>query len=72
MDVDNKSRDIFLDVFLYEVDKSINTGNVIYIKNAIKNYVDFIDKRYIDWANLIIQEIIEEKMKAIAISELSI
>jgi len=72
MDVDNKSRDIFLDVFLYEVDKSINTGNVIYIKNAIKNYVDFIDKRYIDWANLIIQEIIEEKMEAIAISELSI
>lgn len=72
MDVDNKSRDIFLDVFLYEVDKSINTGNVIYIKNAIKNYVDFIDKSYIDWANLIIQEIIEEKMEAIAISELSI
>jgi len=67
MDIDKKIENCYLDIFLYEIDKSIDSGNVMSIKNAIKNYGNFIDKMYIDWANLIILEIIEEKMEDIAI-----
>ena len=72
MDIENKYENTCLDIFMNEVDKAINTGNVMSIKNAIKNYGNFIDKSYIDWANLIVLEIIEEKMEDIAINELSI
>ena len=56
-----------LDIFLHEVDKSIDSGNVLYIKNAIKIYGNFIDKHYIDWANSIVLQIIEEKIENIVI-----
>ena len=56
-----------LDIFLQEVDKSIDSGNVLYIKNAIKIYGNFIEKNYIDWANSIVLQIIEEKLEAIGI-----
>ena len=72
MDIENKYENTCLDIFMNEVDKSINTGNIMSIKNAIKNYGNFIDKSYIDWANLIVLEIIEEKMEDIDINELSI
>ena len=72
MDIENKYENTCLDIFMNEVDKSINTGNIMSIKNAIKNYGNFIDKSYIDWANLIVLEILDEKMEDIAINELSI
>ena len=72
MDIENKYENTCLDIFMNEVDKAINTGNVMSIKNAIKNYGNFIDKSYIDWANLIVLEILDEKMEDIAINELSI
>lgn len=72
MDIENKYENTCLDIFMNEVDKAINSGNVMSIKNAIKNYGNFIDKSYIDWANLIVLEIIEEKMEDIDINELSI
>ena len=72
MDIENKYENTCLDIFMNEVDKAINTGNVMSIKNAIKNYGNFIDKSYIDWANLIVLEILDEKIEDIAINELSI
>ena len=72
MDIENKYENTCLDIFMNEVDKAINSGNVMSIKNAIKNYGNFIDKSYIDWANLIVLEILDEKMEDIAINELSI
>lgn len=72
MDIENKYENTCLDIFMNEVDKAINSGNVMSIKNAIKNYGNFIEKSYIDWANLIVLEILDEKMEDIAINELSI
>ena len=71
MDIENKYENTCLDIFMNEVDKAINSGNVMSIKNAIKNYGNFIDKSYIDWANLIVLEILDEKMEDIAINEFS-
>ena len=72
MDIENKYENTCLDIFMNEVDKAINSGNVMSIKNAIKNYGNFIDKSYINWANLIVLEILDEKIEDIAINELSI
>ena len=57
--------DEYIDSFLLEVDKTIASGNIIYIKNAIINYSKFIDRSYITWANLLILEIIQEKFEHI-------
>jgi hypothetical protein len=59
------SNDEYIDSFLHEVDKTIASGNIIYIKNAIINYSKFIDISYITWANLLILEIIQEKLEHI-------
>ena len=56
-----------LDLFLYEIDKAISSGNITYINNAVKKYETFIDKHYITWANSIALEIIEEKLEEILI-----
>jgi len=59
------NNDEYIDSFLLEVDKTIASGNIIYIKNAIINYSKFIDRSYITWANLLILEIIQEKLEHI-------
>jgi len=55
----------YIDLFLLEVDKTITSGNIIYIKNAIISYSNYIDISYISWANLLILEIIQEKLEYI-------
>ena len=57
--------DEYIDSFLLEADKTINSGNIVYINNAIINYSKFIDRSYITWANLLILEIIQEKLEHI-------
>lgn len=57
--------DEYIDSFLLEADKTINSGNIVYINNAIINYSKFIDRSYITWANLLILEIIQEKFEHI-------
>jgi len=57
--------DIYSDLFLLEAEKTINSGNIIYIKNAIHNYSNYIDITYINWANSLILEIIQEKIEYI-------
>ena len=57
--------DEYIELFLHEVNKTIDSGNIIYIKNGIKNYSIYIDKSYISWANLLILEIIQEKLECI-------
>jgi len=59
------SNDEYIYSFLLEVDKTIASGNIIYVKNAIINYSKFIDISYITWANLLILEIIQEKLEHI-------
>jgi hypothetical protein len=63
MEIENSNN--YIDLFLCEVDKTINTGNVIYIKKAIINYNKYIDISYIIWANSLILEIVQEKFESI-------
>jgi hypothetical protein len=59
------NNDVYIDLFLHEVEKTINSGNIIYIKNAIYNYSNYIDTNTINWANSLILEIIQEKIETI-------
>lgn len=58
----------YYDLFIDEVNKSIQSGNITYILNAIKNYESFISVYYITWANNIIQTLIEENIENISIN----
>ena len=59
------NNDEYICLLLLEADKTINSGNIVYINNAIINYSKFIDRSYITWANLLILEIIQEKLEHI-------
>jgi hypothetical protein len=61
------NNDEYIDLLLLEVDKTIVSGNIMYIKNAIVSYSNYIDKSYIVWANSLILEIIQEKLEYIEI-----
>jgi hypothetical protein len=50
-----------------EIDKTILSGNIIYIENAIKKYENVITKHYITWAQSMALQIIEEKLENIAL-----
>jgi hypothetical protein len=54
------SNDIPEDDFIYQIDLSIDSGNIIYIKNAIIKYELVLSKFYIDWANKIMIQLITE------------
>jgi hypothetical protein len=56
-----------LDLFMCEIDKTILSGNIIYIENAIKKYENVITKHYITWAQSMALQIIEEKLENIAL-----
>lgn len=59
------NNDTYIDLFLLEAGKTIESGNIVYIKNAITTYTNIIDKSYIEWANSLILEIIQEKLETI-------
>jgi len=63
MEIENSNK--YIDLFLLEVDKTIDSGNIIYIKKAIINYSNYIDINYIIWANSLILEIVQEKFETI-------
>ena len=63
MEIENSNN--YIDLFLCEVDKTINSGNIMYIKKAIINYNNYIDISYIIWANSLILEIVQEKLENI-------
>ena len=56
-----------LDLFLCEIDKTILSGNIIYVTNAIKKYENSIAKSYIILAQSIVLQIIEENLEDILI-----
>ena len=59
--------DTLEEAFHYEVEKAIENGNINFIKNAIICYGHLIDKSYIEWANSIAFQIVEEKMEDISL-----
>ena len=54
--------------FLYQIDLSIETGNINYIKNAIKKYKSVLNEYYINWANDIIIQLTEEAIDNMVIN----
>lgn len=59
--------DTIEEMFHYEVEKAIDSGDINIIKNAIKDYGHLINKSYIEWANSIVFQIVEEKMEIISL-----
>ena len=49
------------DVFQNEVACAIDTGNINIIKCAINNFGHLLDRTYIEWANQVIVEIVEDQ-----------
>ena len=54
--------------FLYQIDLSIQSGNINYIRNAIKNYQGILSEYYIDWGNRIIMQLTEESINEMVIN----
>lgn len=59
----NNENDIIEEQFLYEIDKSIETGDLYYINNAIDIYKNIIDISFINFANNIKLQIIQETIE---------
>jgi hypothetical protein len=53
------------DMFHYEIETAIDTGNINIIRNAINDYGHLLDNSYIVWANRIMIEMLEEQMEDI-------
>ena len=66
-DLEENPNDTIQELFHYEVEKAIDTGNINIIKNAIKDYGHLLDHSYITWANSISLQIVEEQMEDIEI-----
>jgi hypothetical protein len=54
--------------FLYQIDLSIQSGNINYIRNAIKKYKGILSEYYIDWGNRILMELTEESINEMVIN----
>lgn len=59
MELDN---DTPFEKFLYQIDLSIETGDISYIQSALIEYKNYINIDHIKWANNIIIELLTEKM----------
>lgn len=55
------------DIFQFEIDKAIETGNINYIKQAITKYGNLVSPKDLIVANKIIMQLIEEKIEEINI-----
>lgn len=64
---EENTNDSIEEIFHYEVEKAIDSGDINIIKNAINDYGHLINKSYIQWANSIAFEIVEEKMEDIVL-----
>ena len=62
------SNEPFIEQFLYEIDRSIETGNGRIIEIAVKNYINKIPFSYINWANNILNQLIIEKIEDLNLS----
>ena len=66
-DNNNNPNDCVQDIFHYEIEKAIDSGNINLIKNAITNYQHLIDKSYIIWANNIMFQMVQEQIENITL-----
>lgn len=57
--------DTIQDMFHFEIETAIDTGNINIIRNAINDYGHLLDNSYIVWANRVMIEMLEEQMEDI-------
>lgn len=62
-----KSHDIPEDDFIHQINLSILTDDIIYIKNAIQKYKGVLSEYYINWASEILIELIEKALNKMSI-----
>lgn len=63
MHISDESNITIQEVFLFEIDKSIESGDVKFIENALVYYKNQISKDLVDMAHRIILELITEKVE---------
>ena len=66
-DIENPN-DNLCDAFLYEIDRSIDSGNEKYILDAIKIYKGKIDDSYIKMGQRMLTSLVEEKIESMDLS----
>lgn len=66
-EIDNPN-DNLCDVFLYEIDRSVDSGNEKFILDAIKLYRGKIDDSYIIMAQNMLTNLVEEKLDSMELS----
>lgn len=66
-EIDNPN-DNLCDVFLYEIDRSVDSGNEKFILDAIKLYRGKIDDSYITMAQNMLTNLVEEKLDSMELS----
>ena len=59
--------DTIQDIFHFEIETAIDTGNINVIRKAISDYGHLLDNSYIAWANNIMIEMLEEQMEEVEI-----
>lgn len=59
--------DTIQDIFHFEIETAIDTGNINVIRKAISDYGHLLDNSYIVWANNIMIEMLEEQMEEVEI-----
>ena len=60
--------DNLCDAFLYEIDKSVDSGNEKFILHAIKLYKGKIDESYITMAQNMLTNLVEEKLDSMELN----
>lgn len=60
--------DNLADAFLYEIDKSVDSGNEKFILDAIKLYRGKIDETYIKMGYNMLTNLVEEKLDSMEIN----
>ena len=63
LDCDFSLNDTPQDQFMYLINLAIEYGNIDYIKQGINEYKDVIDHSYIENANNIMMQILEEQIE---------
>ena len=62
------SNDNLCDIFLYEIDRSVDSGDEKFILDAIKLYRGKIDESYITIAQNMLTNLVEEKLDSMELN----
>jgi len=62
------SNDNLCDIFLYEIDRSVDSGDEKFILDAIKLYRGKIDESYITMAQNMLTNLVEEKLDSMELN----